>query len=304
MAGRRLSKAVADQIGDSWGSDLHYVIAGLSNTYSSYITTFEEYSVQRYEGGFTLYGPHTLDAYIQEFRNLAAAMVKGEPTPEGPQPPNQLHAQWSLVPGVVADGVPSGVKFGDVFQDVEKKDYYLAGQEVNATFYSACPRNDIRAEGTFLSVERLVDDNGDGNGPSSGKSVGSENPQLDAFYRVTNWFFSTSNRAAFASQPPPPEPLSKWKVVYTDKDWETKFIWERHHFLSTNSFATIVWEIPPDVEPGVYRIRHFGNYKHLLGQVFPFKGASSTFEVKKEVPSSVFVRLINALGRRARAFRT
>jgi hypothetical protein len=41
------------------------VIAGLSNTYSSYITTPEEYAVQRYEGGFTLYGQHTLDAYIQ-----------------------------------------------------------------------------------------------------------------------------------------------------------------------------------------------------------------------------------------------
>jgi neutral ceramidase len=41
------------------------LIAGLSNTYSSYITTPEEYAVQRYEGGFTLYGQHTLDAYIQ-----------------------------------------------------------------------------------------------------------------------------------------------------------------------------------------------------------------------------------------------
>jgi Neutral/alkaline non-lysosomal ceramidase, N-terminal len=44
---------------------VHLVIAGLTNTYSSYITTFEEYGVQRYEGASTLYGPHTLDAYIQ-----------------------------------------------------------------------------------------------------------------------------------------------------------------------------------------------------------------------------------------------
>ena len=41
------------------------VIAGLTGTYSSYITTFEEYGVQRYEGASTLFGPHTLDAYIQ-----------------------------------------------------------------------------------------------------------------------------------------------------------------------------------------------------------------------------------------------
>lgn len=49
----------------AWGDDTHLVIAGLTNTYASYITTFEEYGVQRYEGASTLYGPHTLDAYIQ-----------------------------------------------------------------------------------------------------------------------------------------------------------------------------------------------------------------------------------------------
>ena len=44
---------------------MELVIAGLTNTYSSYVTTFEEYGVQRYEGASTIYGPHTLDAYIQ-----------------------------------------------------------------------------------------------------------------------------------------------------------------------------------------------------------------------------------------------
>src|SRR5687768_3832372 len=77
MAGRRLVAAVRDVIEDSWGPEVHIVIAGLSNTYSSYVTTWEEYQVQRYEGGFTLFGPHTLDAYIQEFRSLASAMVDG-----------------------------------------------------------------------------------------------------------------------------------------------------------------------------------------------------------------------------------
>lgn len=55
----------AAQVKAAWGEDVHPVIAGLTNTYSSYITTFEEYGVQRYEGASTLYGPHTLDAYIQ-----------------------------------------------------------------------------------------------------------------------------------------------------------------------------------------------------------------------------------------------
>jgi hypothetical protein len=46
------------------------VLSGLSGTYSSYITTWEEYQVQRYEGASTLYGPHTLDAYIQTVLEL------------------------------------------------------------------------------------------------------------------------------------------------------------------------------------------------------------------------------------------
>ena len=49
----------------AWGDDVVIVIAGLTNTYSSYVTTFEEYGVQRYEGASTIFGPHTLDAYIQ-----------------------------------------------------------------------------------------------------------------------------------------------------------------------------------------------------------------------------------------------
>ena len=48
-----------------WGYDVVVVIAGLSNTYSSYVATREEYQAQRYEGSSTIFGPHTLDAYIQ-----------------------------------------------------------------------------------------------------------------------------------------------------------------------------------------------------------------------------------------------
>ena len=53
------------KVAHAWGPDVRVVIAGLANTYSSYIATFEEYGVQRYEGASTIFGPHTLDAYIQ-----------------------------------------------------------------------------------------------------------------------------------------------------------------------------------------------------------------------------------------------
>ena len=39
------------------GDDAYVVVAGPANAYSHYIATPEEYSVQRYEGASTIYGP-------------------------------------------------------------------------------------------------------------------------------------------------------------------------------------------------------------------------------------------------------
>lgn len=53
MAGRRLRDAVKSVLisggREKFNSNVHIVIAGLTNTYSQYVTTFEEYQVQRYE---------------------------------------------------------------------------------------------------------------------------------------------------------------------------------------------------------------------------------------------------------------
>lgn len=53
MAGRRLREAVKETLisngGGEFNDQTHVVIAGLTNTYSQYIATFEEYMQQRYE---------------------------------------------------------------------------------------------------------------------------------------------------------------------------------------------------------------------------------------------------------------
>lgn len=156
MAGRRLRDAVKTVLtNEGFGSNLHVIIAGLTNTYSQYITTFEEYQVQRYEGGSTLYGPHTLNAYIQEFKKLATAIVKDQTVEQGPQPPDLLDKQLGFLTPVVMDATPPGVKFGDVSSDVPKNSTFRRGSMVPVTFWSACPRNDLMTEGTFALVEIL-----------------------------------------------------------------------------------------------------------------------------------------------------
>lgn len=50
------------------------VVAGYANGYSAYVTTREEYLLQDYEGGATLYGQWTLGAYRTRFREMAALL--------------------------------------------------------------------------------------------------------------------------------------------------------------------------------------------------------------------------------------
>ncbi|KAI4385980.1 hypothetical protein MLD38_003961 [Melastoma candidum] len=234
MAGRRLRDAVKTVLtsggNGQFNDDVHVVIAGLSNTYSQYITTFEEYEVQRYEGASTLYGPHTLSAYIQELTKLASSLVKGQLVEPGPQPPDLLNRQISLLTPVVMDATPAGVKFGDVKTDVPKNATFKRGEMVTVVFWSACPRNDLMTEGTFSLVELL-----------KGKDT--------------------------------------WVPAFDDDDFCLRFKWSRPSKLSTRSMATIEWRIPTHAIPGVYRIRHFGAAKGIMGAIRHFTGSSSAFVV-------------------------
>eukprot|EP00074_Homo_sapiens_P078094 XP_011538273.1 neutral ceramidase isoform X3 [Homo sapiens] len=78
MSGRRLREAVQAEFASHGMQNMTVVISGLCNVYTHYITTYEEYQAQRYEAASTIYGPHTLSAYIQLFRNLAKAIATGE----------------------------------------------------------------------------------------------------------------------------------------------------------------------------------------------------------------------------------
>uniref|UniRef100_A0A3Q2YAN7 Neutral ceramidase n=1 Tax=Hippocampus comes TaxID=109280 RepID=A0A3Q2YAN7_HIPCM len=116
MAGRRLREAV-QQVTFS-GVDV--VIAGLSNVYTHYITTYEEYQVQRYEGASTIYGPHTLSAYILKFGDLARAIARDQvgSLPLGPPPPFFQKNLFNLLAAAATDRKPDNSSFGDVLQQV------------------------------------------------------------------------------------------------------------------------------------------------------------------------------------------
>lgn len=145
------------------------------------------------------------------------------------QPPDLLDKQISLLPAVVMDATPAGVKFGDTSADVPENSTFRPGDMVTATFWSACPRNDLLTKGTFSLVEFLDS--------------------------------------------------STWVPAYDDDDFSLRFKWSRPSKLSSYSHATLEWRIPETVAAGVYRLRHFGASKSLLGKISHFTGTSRAFVV-------------------------
>jgi hypothetical protein len=99
MAGRRLTErilAAAAAASESAVTDWEVIITGLANGYSGYVTTAEEYAAQRYEGASTLYGPHTLGAYMQALDALTTDLVQKSQTTT--QTETQTHSQPHQLP--------------------------------------------------------------------------------------------------------------------------------------------------------------------------------------------------------------
>ncbi|KAJ7215732.1 Neutral/alkaline nonlysosomal ceramidase [Mycena rebaudengoi] len=139
MAGRRIQETVRAKLISSKiiGEDAYVVVARPANTYAHYITTCEEYGVQRYEGACTLMGL-TLETYVDKYTSLV--LFFGD-TP-------------SYYPAF--DAAPLGKHFGQIVKDVNTTVPYRVGDTVAVRFIGADPKNNLRPEGTFLSVDQLV----------------------------------------------------------------------------------------------------------------------------------------------------
>lgn len=160
MAGRRWKEAIhksalSTALSGSSSVDPVVVLGGPANSYTHYITTPEEYGIQRYEGASTLYGEFTLNAYINltlTYLHHLSPNSNTQPLP-GPFPPDNVNRSLSFITGVVYDGTPVFKSFGDTKEDVRPA--YSTGDIVSATFIGANPRNNLRLEGTFAAAEKF-----------------------------------------------------------------------------------------------------------------------------------------------------
>lgn len=159
MSGRRLMDTVEGVLANQLDFT---VVAGLSNAYSGYVTTKEEYDLQHYEGGSTHFGPWTLAAYQQSFYQLAMQLLpQGEspavaanpiPFPSIEPTPRDLTGETiNFQTGVIHDQAPIFKRIGDVVQNADRK--YKKGDTVEVKFWSGHPKNNLRTQDTFMEVQ-------------------------------------------------------------------------------------------------------------------------------------------------------
>lgn len=246
MSGRRWKEMVENSAKDILSIPDPLVVLGApSNSYAHYVSTEEEYGVQRYEGASTLYGPNTLAAYVNltltylPYLGDSSQVSRLPAIPLGPSPPINTNVSLSFIPSVVYDSAPFGESFGEAISSPEGI-VYRPGDIVQTSFVGANPRNNFHLESTFAAVER-------------------QNPETGA------WDVVRTDK--------------DWNLLYR---WERTNTILAHSEVTVQwqieddyySFGN-----PRPLENGTYRMHYYGDSKNILGNIKPFEGIGGSFSV-------------------------
>lgn len=242
MSGRRFRDTVREILGE----EAKYVmIAGYSNDYAGYITTPEEYAIQQYEGGHTLFGPWTLPAFRQEIDRLTRALASGSPGPNPADAGDLRDEVGSVSLGNEYDEPPADASFGALNRAPNSS--YAPGDTVTVEIWTGHPDNVFTHGGRHFEIERMSD--------AGWTVVATEN---DWSTKAT---WTQSSRAI-----PPYDPLDPFATPPPP--------------INEAFIVSIDWQIPSDVAPGTYRVLFHGSEKaEASGEPTTFDVASPSFEV-------------------------
>ena len=141
--GRRFEEAVTPQLPPGVREP---VIVGLSNDYMGYLTTPEEYQMQHYEGGHTVFGLWTSLLVRDSLVALSNSLAMGQPAPE----PDQPAALGGTNPGAFPAGDAEGAITEEPPESVTRFDSVSIG-------WSGSPMGaDRPVDEPFVTLERMV----------------------------------------------------------------------------------------------------------------------------------------------------
>jgi neutral ceramidase len=172
-----------------------------------------------------------------------------------------LHGKWSLpayqqIISSIASSLDSGsvVLKGPVYDDWRGKS---ASKSLAGDLLDTLPDNS--SYGDALPMNKLAF--------RAGEEVSAEfwsgNPSSD--YRSGNNYLHVQKQTD-----------GVWQSIHGDMDWSTIIRWREE---DTGMIARIVWHTPNKTAPGVYRIKHSGQYRNTPGQLKEFEALSPEFEV-------------------------
>ncbi|KAF2485244.1 ceramidase like protein [Neohortaea acidophila] len=267
MSGRRWRNAVHQHAASNFtditdaGVDPVVVLGGPANSYTHYITTPEEYSVQRYEGASTLYGPHTLNAYLNltltALPHLSTNTSHLPPLAPGPSPPWLIEKALTFINPVIVDNAGFLRSFGD--QVTAPSTAYTPGANISASFVAANPRNNFHLGGTFAAVEKFDSDT------STWVQIRDDSDWSLVFqWKRTSTVLGTS------------EATISWETEWETGAWRPESgdgllkAQEKERDLTEEKTASL---------QGRYRIKYYGDAKSLGGTITPFEGTSAEFTI-------------------------
>jgi hypothetical protein len=141
--GRRFEDAVRSQLPSGVKEP---VVVGLANDYMGYLTTPEEYQMQHYEGGHTVFGIWTSLLVRNSLVALSRSLALGEPAPEPDQP--------ATLGGTDPGAFPAGDATGSLTQEPPAA---VRRFESVSIAWSGSPNGVDRPVDTpFVTLERLV----------------------------------------------------------------------------------------------------------------------------------------------------
>ncbi|KAG6203754.1 hypothetical protein E4U50_005557 [Claviceps purpurea] len=68
-----------------------------------------------------------------------------------------------------------------------------------------------------------------------------------------------------------------WTQVKNDGDWFLVYSWRRTNSFLGYSEVDVSWETYGNAVPGTYRVKYYGDAKHLFGKIDAFEGTSNPF---------------------------
>jgi neutral ceramidase len=216
----------------------------------------------------------TLEAYIDKYSSLVPFLAdspKGTPASDSAPPALQSSA-ISLQTGVVFDAAPIGKSFGQVLIDVVKTAAYKAGDTVVAQFVGANPRVRARSFSLLLLLLHRV--------PADADAVLQNNLRLEGTFLTVDHLVSGAWTPVRSDSHP--STIYQWTRTSTILGTSSVNISWTVEAGTPGTYPLclcVVAFLMSFFSAGTYRLRYFGDSKPLIGSISAFTGTSSNFTI-------------------------